>query len=280
MVHRPGLVVLVIFGGSQLPKLAKNLGKAQKEFKDGLGRGVGEARLREDPEEIAAELRRRPQGSCRRQGRRSSRSHRGGVHAAVRSRHHLTVATLAVATGPVAAPGSRARRSRPGSASGGARQSTSTVEPAALQDAAPLTLAAPTPHAVVDAVLEGVLQARLGDRAAGADLARLVDAHAVAGEERRRGVEAAVAVGHPRRGRVLGVRSGGPSVPCSSLLLPVVTVSRPDIEGVDALDDVRRCPTVPGLGKSGIKIRRRRHAIVTLPAARRPGHRVGSPDDE
>lgn len=29
-------VVLVIFGGSQLPKLAKNLGQAQKEFKHGL----------------------------------------------------------------------------------------------------------------------------------------------------------------------------------------------------------------------------------------------------
>ena len=29
-------VVLVIFGGSQLPKLARNIGKAQKEFKDGL----------------------------------------------------------------------------------------------------------------------------------------------------------------------------------------------------------------------------------------------------
>jgi sec-independent protein translocase protein TatA len=33
------VVVLVIFGGSQLPKLAKNLGKAQKEFKDGLAEG-------------------------------------------------------------------------------------------------------------------------------------------------------------------------------------------------------------------------------------------------
>ncbi len=32
-------VVLVIFGGSQLPKLARNLGKAQKEFKDGLAEG-------------------------------------------------------------------------------------------------------------------------------------------------------------------------------------------------------------------------------------------------
>lgn len=31
------VVVLVLFGGSQLPKLAKNLGMAQKEFKDGMG---------------------------------------------------------------------------------------------------------------------------------------------------------------------------------------------------------------------------------------------------
>jgi sec-independent protein translocase protein TatA len=30
------IVVLVLFGGSQLPKLARNLGKAQKEFKDGI----------------------------------------------------------------------------------------------------------------------------------------------------------------------------------------------------------------------------------------------------
>ncbi len=30
------VLVLVLFGGSQLPKLARNLGKAQKEFKDGL----------------------------------------------------------------------------------------------------------------------------------------------------------------------------------------------------------------------------------------------------
>ena len=29
-------VVLLIFGGSQLPKLARNLGQAQKEFKEGL----------------------------------------------------------------------------------------------------------------------------------------------------------------------------------------------------------------------------------------------------
>jgi sec-independent protein translocase protein TatA len=32
-------VILLLFGGSQLPKLARNLGKAQKEFKDGLAEG-------------------------------------------------------------------------------------------------------------------------------------------------------------------------------------------------------------------------------------------------
>lgn len=33
------VIVLIIFGGSSLPKLAKNLGKAQKEFKEGLSEG-------------------------------------------------------------------------------------------------------------------------------------------------------------------------------------------------------------------------------------------------
>lgn len=36
------LVVLVIFGGSQLPKLARGLGSAQKEFKKGLDEGADE----------------------------------------------------------------------------------------------------------------------------------------------------------------------------------------------------------------------------------------------
>ena len=36
------VVVLVIFGGSQLPKLARNLGKAQQEFKTGLAEGQKE----------------------------------------------------------------------------------------------------------------------------------------------------------------------------------------------------------------------------------------------
>jgi len=34
------LVVLVIFGGSQIPKLARSLGQAQKEFKSGLDEGA------------------------------------------------------------------------------------------------------------------------------------------------------------------------------------------------------------------------------------------------
>ena len=33
------LVVLVLFGGSQLPKLARGLGSAQREFKKGLDEG-------------------------------------------------------------------------------------------------------------------------------------------------------------------------------------------------------------------------------------------------
>lgn len=34
------VIVLLVFGGSQLPKLAKNLGKAQKGFKEGMGEGA------------------------------------------------------------------------------------------------------------------------------------------------------------------------------------------------------------------------------------------------
>jgi sec-independent protein translocase protein TatA len=34
------LVVLVVFGGSQIPKLARSLGQAQKEFKAGLDEGA------------------------------------------------------------------------------------------------------------------------------------------------------------------------------------------------------------------------------------------------
>ena len=34
------IVVLVLFGGSQLPKLARGLGSAQREFKKGLEEGA------------------------------------------------------------------------------------------------------------------------------------------------------------------------------------------------------------------------------------------------
>jgi sec-independent protein translocase protein TatA len=34
------VVLLVLFGGSQLPKLAQNLGKAQAEFKKGVAGGA------------------------------------------------------------------------------------------------------------------------------------------------------------------------------------------------------------------------------------------------
>ena len=37
------IAVLVLFGGSQIPKLAKNLGKAQTEFKKGLDQGTKES---------------------------------------------------------------------------------------------------------------------------------------------------------------------------------------------------------------------------------------------
>jgi sec-independent protein translocase protein TatA len=33
------VIVLVLFGGSQLPKLARNLGRAQKELKEGMEEG-------------------------------------------------------------------------------------------------------------------------------------------------------------------------------------------------------------------------------------------------
>jgi sec-independent protein translocase protein TatA len=34
------VILLVLFGGSQLPKLARSLGQAQKEFKQGINEGL------------------------------------------------------------------------------------------------------------------------------------------------------------------------------------------------------------------------------------------------
>jgi sec-independent protein translocase protein TatA len=36
------IILLVLFGGSQLPKLAKNLGSAQRELKKAMEEGKGE----------------------------------------------------------------------------------------------------------------------------------------------------------------------------------------------------------------------------------------------
>ena len=37
------VVILVLFGGAKLPQLARSLGQAQKEFKDGLSEGSDES---------------------------------------------------------------------------------------------------------------------------------------------------------------------------------------------------------------------------------------------
>ena len=44
------VAVLVLFGGSQLPKIARNIGSAQKEFKKGLA----EAKDEEDEPETTS----------------------------------------------------------------------------------------------------------------------------------------------------------------------------------------------------------------------------------
>ena len=38
------LIVLLIFGGAKLPKLARSMGQASKEFRDGLAHGADEAK--------------------------------------------------------------------------------------------------------------------------------------------------------------------------------------------------------------------------------------------
>ncbi|HZQ78356.1 MAG TPA: twin-arginine translocase TatA/TatE family subunit [Acidimicrobiia bacterium] len=37
------LIVMLIFGGSKLPKLARSLGESSKEFRKGLAEGAGDA---------------------------------------------------------------------------------------------------------------------------------------------------------------------------------------------------------------------------------------------
>lgn len=42
------VIILLVFGGSQLPKLAKSLGQAQKEFKDGMDTGKAADKAEDD----------------------------------------------------------------------------------------------------------------------------------------------------------------------------------------------------------------------------------------
>ena len=42
------LIVLLVFGGSKLPKLARSMGQAQKEFKAGLEEGAKDDRAKDD----------------------------------------------------------------------------------------------------------------------------------------------------------------------------------------------------------------------------------------
>ena len=46
------IVALVLFGGSQIPKLARSLGQAQKEFKTGLSEGQRRTTTRRRQEDI------------------------------------------------------------------------------------------------------------------------------------------------------------------------------------------------------------------------------------
>ncbi|MEM7338329.1 MAG: twin-arginine translocase TatA/TatE family subunit [Actinomycetota bacterium] len=42
------VILLVLFGGSRLPQLARNLGQAQKEFKTGMDEGNSKEETSED----------------------------------------------------------------------------------------------------------------------------------------------------------------------------------------------------------------------------------------
>ncbi|MBT8240772.1 MAG: twin-arginine translocase TatA/TatE family subunit [Acidimicrobiia bacterium] len=45
------VLVLVLFGGAKIPQLARNLGRAQKEFKDGIESGASEGSKESDNKE-------------------------------------------------------------------------------------------------------------------------------------------------------------------------------------------------------------------------------------
>lgn len=47
------IVAVVLFGGSQIPKLARSLGQAQKEFKQGIAEGADETSTDSTPGDAA-----------------------------------------------------------------------------------------------------------------------------------------------------------------------------------------------------------------------------------
>src|SRR3954471_20970784 len=76
-----------------------------------------------------------------------------------------------------------------------------------LQQSPALTLGCAAPHAVVDPLVERVLEARLLDRARSAHAACNVDSDTVAGEEHRRSFLAAAPQHHPARIHPLALRA-------------------------------------------------------------------------
>ena len=78
------------------------------------------------------------------------------------------------------------------------------LEPATAEDATAFALGGASPDAVVDPVGEGVLETRVLDRAVGADLAGLLDADPVGGEEVVGRPAAALGLEHPLMLLVVG----------------------------------------------------------------------------
>ena len=48
------ILALVVFGGSQIPKLARNLGRAQRELQKGIAEGAAEADGSDDSSDDAS----------------------------------------------------------------------------------------------------------------------------------------------------------------------------------------------------------------------------------
>ena len=126
------VIVLVLFGGSQLPKLARNLGKAQKEFKDGIGEADGQGAERRGC--IAGGATPPPAPAADRPTAPAARRLIGRPLIAYDRRSD------------------DARRAAPVSARG--------VVTTPLEDPPTFTFAASAPHAVFDALLERVVEAR------------------------------------------------------------------------------------------------------------------------